>query len=133
MNGIAAFHHLGVACRSLQPQAAVYGSLGYVTEGREFDDAAHGIRGVFLTGPGPRIELVVNRPGSSVLEPWLRRGGGVYHFAFEVDDIDRAIDERISMNAKLLVAPTSAVAFNGRSVAFLMLRNRLMIELIATS
>lgn len=132
MTQIGSFHHIGVACRSLESEADAYAALGYSREADEFDDAAHGIRGVFLAGPGPRIELVVDRPGSQVLEPWLRSAGSaVYHLAYEVDDLARAIEEQRRANAKLVVAPRAAVAFAGRSVAFVMLRNRMLVELIA--
>lgn len=131
MSELGSFHHIGVACRSLDRESAAYAALGYAREGVEFDDPGHGIRGQFLTGPGPRIELVVDRPGSAVVEPWLRPGSSVYHFAFEVDDLAGTIEEQTRANAKLLVAPRPAVAFAGRDIAFVMLRNRMLLELIS--
>ena len=125
------FHHIGVACRDLEREEAAYTALGYRRESGEFDDPGHGIRGVFLEGVGPRLELVMDRPGSSVLEPWLRRRSTVYHFGYEVDDLGRAIAESVTVNAKLLVPPRPAVAFDGRSVAFVILRNAMLLELIA--
>jgi methylmalonyl-CoA/ethylmalonyl-CoA epimerase len=127
----AAFHHLGVACRSVEREAEGYAALGYRPEGDEFDDPGNGIQGVFLCGPGPRIELVVDRPGARVVEPWLRHGSTVYHIAFEVDDLTRAIEERAGAGAKLISPPNPAVAFGGRCIAFLVLRNRMLVELIA--
>ena len=131
MTEIGSFHHLGIACRSLEREADAYASLGYVRESDEFDDPGNGIRGVFLGGPGPRIELVVDRPGARVVEPWLRRGSAVYHAAFEVDDLAQSIAELTATHAKLIVAPRPAVAFAGRCIAFVMLRNRMLVELIA--
>ena len=131
MTKIGTFHHLGVACRSLDREAEVYAALGYERESDEFDDPGNGIRGVFLSGAGPRIELVVDRPGERVVEPWLRRGSAVYHAAFEVDDLPRSIAELTATHAKLIVAPRPAVAFAGRWIAFVMLRNRMLVELIA--
>ena len=125
------FHHIGVACRDLEREEAAYAALGYRRESDEFDDPGHGIRGVFLEGPGPRLELVMDRPGSNVLQPWLRRRSSVYHLGFEVDDLGRAIAEHVTVNAKLLVPPRPAVAFDGRSVAFVVLRNAMLVELIA--
>jgi len=125
------FHHIGIACRSLEREAEAYASVGYSPEAGEFDDPGHGIRGVFLAGPGPRLELVVDRPGAHVVEPWLRSGSAVYHLGFEVADLQGAIEEQLRARAKLVVAPRAAVAFAGRSVAFMMLRNRMLLELIA--
>ena len=131
MTAIGAFHHLGVACRNLERERSAYAQLGYEPEGDEFDDPGHGIRGVFLTGPGPRLELVVARPGSAVLEPWLSSGSTVYHLAYETDDLTGAVDAQRHAGAKLVVAPRPAVAFGGRSVAFVMLRTRMLVELIS--
>lgn len=131
MSEIGAFHHIGIACRSLEREAAGYEALGYVREGDEFDDPGNGMRGVFLAGPGPRIELVENGPDSHVINPWLRRGSAMYHVAFEVDDIARAVEEQTQARAKVVVAPRPARAFGGRRIAFVMLRNRLLVELIA--
>ncbi|MBV8527428.1 MAG: VOC family protein [Candidatus Dormibacteraeota bacterium] len=133
MNGIGTFHHVGVACRSLDREVAAYAALGYAREGAEFDDPGNGIRGVFLAGPGPRIELVVDCPGQHVVEPWLRRGSAMYHVAFEVDELGPAMDALRRATAKLVVRPRPAVAFAGRHISFLMLRNRMLVELIARS
>ena len=131
MTKIGSFHHLGIACSSLESEAEAYAALGYARDGDEFDDPGNGIRGAFLSGPGPRLELVVDRPGARVVEPWLRRGSAVYHHAFEVDDLARSIAELTAARAKLVVAPRPAVAFAGRCIAFVMLRNRMLVELIA--
>jgi len=49
------FHHLGVACRNLDVEEAVWVPLGYTREGDDFEDPRQQIRGRFLTGPGPRL------------------------------------------------------------------------------
>jgi len=50
--------------------------------------------------------------------------------AYLTPDLDAAIGDLRKRRAKLLRAPTPAVAFDGRLVAFLMLPNRLLCELI---
>jgi len=125
------FHHLGVACRDLEREERAYAALGYAREGVEFDDAEHGIRGLFLTGPGPRLELLVDRPGEHVIEPWLTKGIAMYHLAFEVSDLETALASRLENGAKLVVRPSPTVAFAGRHVAFVMLRNLTLVELIS--
>jgi methylmalonyl-CoA/ethylmalonyl-CoA epimerase len=131
VNPVGRFHHIGVACESMAFDERVYAQLGYEREGSEFVDPGQGVRGLFLIGPGPRLELLEPYEGSTTLEPWLRSGSRMYHQAFEVDDLDASLaSARVDLRAHVLRAPMAAPAFAGRPVSFLMLRNRSVIELI---
>lgn len=125
-----AFHHVGVACRDLDFEEAKFALLGYRREGSDFEDPIQGVRGRFLVGGGPRMELLVATGPGGVLAPWLRSGQKMYHLAYEVDDIEAACDAFAKVGAKTTVKPVSAVAFEGRRISFLMLPNLLLIELI---
>ncbi len=127
------FHHVSWACDNIQVEEEKLKVLGYTREGTVFEDQVQGIRGSFLTGQSPRIELLEQLPGSTVLRPWLQAGIKIYHFAYRTRDIQRSIDELSAAGAKLIVNPVSAVAFSNRKIAFLMLPNRFMIELISES
>lgn len=124
------FHHFGLACRNISVERDVYLQLGYSVEGTEFVDENQGVRGQFLTGGGPRLELLEALPNSSVLESWLLGGSRIYHQAFESDDLERSIEQFFHRKAKMVVEPTPAVAFGGRHICFLVLRNLALIELI---
>lgn len=52
------FHHLGFVTNSCAREAEAPALLGYAPEGKIFADPAQGIRGQFLVGGGPRIELL---------------------------------------------------------------------------
>ena len=125
-----AFHHIGVACRSLDTEERHYQSLGYRREGADFTDPIQGIQGRFLAGGGPRLELLVETPGKSVLTPWLKKGIRLYHLAWEAADLDQASRQFVEQRARVVVPPVPAVAFEGRSITFLMLPNLQLIELI---
>lgn len=125
------FHHVGIACRAFAAEEEVFSALGYTRESEEFMDPIQGIFGVFLIGEGPRLELLRETAEGQRLTPWLRKGIKLYHFGYEVDDMDRAIAQLRAFGAGLVVAPVPAVAFGGRKIAFFMLPNRLLIELIS--
>lgn len=128
---IGRFHHIGVATESIARDEAVYVQLGYQRESKEWVDPNQGVRGVFLVGPGPRLELLEPHEGSTTLEPWLHAGSRLYHQAYEVDDLNASLDSaRKALRAHVLRAPLPSAAFGGRPVSFLMLRNRSVIELI---
>lgn len=131
MIDLGVFHHFGIATESIARDEATFLELGYSPESSPFIDEAQGIRGVFMTGPGPRLELLEPFGGSPTLEPWLTSGSRIYHQAFEVDDLAQAVAQVSETKvARLLRKPTPASAFQGRSIAFVMLRNHLVIELI---
>lgn len=131
MNAIGRFHHIGVATESIARDETVYAQLGYRREGKEFVDPAQGVRGVFLVGPGPRLELLEPHGGSTTLQPWLEAGSRLYHQAYEVEDLDASLNwARKELRAHVLRPPMPSPAFGGRAVLFLMLRNRSVIELI---
>jgi hypothetical protein len=123
-------HHLGVACHSLTADAAALAPLGYAAESPPFEDDRQGIAGQFFVGPGARLELLVNLPGRHILDPWLGRGSAVYHQAFEVPSLAEALEDLRRQGAKVAAPPAPAVAFGMREIAFLLLRNLLLIELI---
>jgi methylmalonyl-CoA/ethylmalonyl-CoA epimerase len=124
------FHHIGYATLSLQKERQNFGLLGYESEGSEFIDPIQGVTGIFLIGSGPRIELLANLPGRSTLTPWLRGSAKMYHMAWQVDDLDYTIKLAKSSGAKLAAKPAPAVAFGGRRICFIMLRNGLLAEFI---
>jgi methylmalonyl-CoA/ethylmalonyl-CoA epimerase len=128
------FHHIGVACASITRELALLAPLGYGAEGGQFTDPGLGVRGQFATGAGPRLEFLEDlSPDRPVIAPWRARGSVMYHQAYEVDDLPAAVSRFRDAGAKLTVGPTPAVAFGGRDVAFLTLRNLLLVEFIAAA
>jgi methylmalonyl-CoA/ethylmalonyl-CoA epimerase len=129
-----AFHHVGVACTAIAAEERFFALLGYRREGEIFEDAVQGIRGCFMAGQAPRVGLREPRAAKDakgVLAPWLAQGVKLYHLAYLAPRLAPAIDEMRAQRAKLVVAPVPAIAFGGREIAFLMLPNRLLVELIA--
>ena len=124
------FHHLGIATRSLDSDARAYEALGYTCEGAEFVDPIQGVRGQFMAGEGPRLELLEPLPGSETLSPILARGVKCYHHAFEVVSLADSVAELRTHRAQVVRAAVPAVAFDRRRVVFVMLPNMWMVELI---
>jgi methylmalonyl-CoA/ethylmalonyl-CoA epimerase len=124
------FHHLGVACRDLEADTRALRALGYEVEGADLVDRVQGIRGRFLTGPGPRLELLVELGDTEVLRPWLAQAVKIYHQAYQVDDLSAEIQALECAGARMVRSPVPAIAFGERRICFLMLRNLMLVELI---
>jgi methylmalonyl-CoA/ethylmalonyl-CoA epimerase len=124
------FHHVGYACKSIATDQQTFERLGYTQEGSSFEDARQGVRGLFLLGPGPRIELLENLPDSDTLTPWLNAGIHMYHLAYTTPNLQASLDELRGQRARVVVTPVPAIAFQNRLIAFVMMRNQLLVELI---
>jgi methylmalonyl-CoA/ethylmalonyl-CoA epimerase len=126
------FHHVGIACRSIEDEKKYYQSLGYRQEGEFFTDPLQKISGIFMILGSMRIELLEATVKDSPLHSFLNRGIHMYHQAFLCPDLPGVIENFLLEGAVLVVDPIPAVAFNGRKISFLMLRNKLLVELIET-
>ncbi|NYT58411.1 VOC family protein [Alcaligenaceae bacterium] len=124
------FHHIGIACRDLDAESVHWQALGYVIEEPEFEDPVQRVRGRFLVGPGPRLELLTPAGPGSPVEGVIKRRNKMYHQAFEAPDFMAAISALEAGGARLVSEPASAVAFDGRRIAFLLLPNANLIEII---
>ncbi|GIP31283.1 VOC family protein [Paenibacillus sp. J2TS4] len=124
------FHHIGLACKSLAAEIKTHESLGYVVEGAPFHDPIQQINGIFIVHGPMRIELIEPAGDHSPVLNILARGIKMYHQCFECLDIHKSISDLEAQGAHTIVEPTPAVAFGGRPISFLMLRTRLIVELI---
>jgi methylmalonyl-CoA/ethylmalonyl-CoA epimerase len=123
------FHHLGVATDSLQRDLGAYRALGYRPEGAVVVDERQGVKGLFLVGGGPRLELLEPLPGSDTLAPFLSRGIKCYHHAYEVESLENSLAALRAAGAKQLAPPVDSAPLN-RQIVFLVLPNRWIVELI---
>lgn len=129
------FHHIGVACH---PGAFAQGKerqnldlLGYKPEGDEWLDERLGMRGQFMVAEGaPRVELVAPHGDESPVLSWVKQGVKLYHLAFTTSNLSVEVERLNAQRAKMMFPPTPAVAFDNCRVAFLMLPNFLLIEVI---
>lgn len=124
------FHHIGYATRGIEGHLEYFLTLGYRAEAEPFEDNVQGIKGMFIVGGGPRVELLENLPGKNTLDPWLSAGISMYHLAYEVPDIALATGALKEKGAKVVVPPVESVAFKGRKISFIMMRNSMLVEII---
>ncbi len=79
--------HIGVAVRSLEERVKLYRTLGLVPEGSE-EVPDQKVRVTFLPVEGTRIELLEPTAEDSPIANFLaKRGEGLHHIAFHVEDI----------------------------------------------
>jgi methylmalonyl-CoA/ethylmalonyl-CoA epimerase len=91
---VKAVNHIGIAVRSIDAQRPFYeGALGAVFEGVE-DVADQKVRVGFFRVGHVRLELLEPTDPSSTVAAFLeKRGEGLHHVAYTVEDIEARIAE----------------------------------------
>ena len=126
------FHHVGIACDRIESEVPHYELIGYRREGEIFEDSRQVIRGLFLKSGSMQIELIEPLRPESPVCTFLARGIQMYHQAFLSHNLRAVVRSLVDKGAVIVSHPKPAVAFGGRQVCFLLLPNRMLIELIAT-
>jgi methylmalonyl-CoA/ethylmalonyl-CoA epimerase len=125
-------HHIGYVVPSIAAAGARFAkSLGAVWDERIIHDPLQKVFVSFLTqGIELALKIELVEPGgedSPVLE-FLKRGGGLHHLCFEVDDLDLQIQQMRAGRSMLARAPLPAVAFDGRRIGWMLTPDRLLVE-----
>lgn len=107
-------HHVGIAVRSLAERREVYEALGLAVEGEE-TVTAQKVRVAFLPVEGSRIELLEPTGPDSPIAGFIeKRGEGLHHLCFQVDDILAAMDTFRGQGFTLLTSEPQAGAHGAR-------------------
>ena len=127
-------HHIGFVVEQIaQSMEGFIRVLSGTWDGRVFADPHQLVKVAFLSTRfgGPRIELVEPDGEESPVRRFLaEKGGGLHHVCYEVPDLEREIAEMRMHGALLVRRPMSAVAFEGRRIAWVLTRERFLVELL---
>jgi methylmalonyl-CoA/ethylmalonyl-CoA epimerase len=125
-------HHTGVLVRDIAEAASRYERLGYERKSGLIQDPLQQARVQFFRLPGETVLLELIAPDSeaSHLSVALEKSGGLHHLCYAVEGVDAVCADLRSKGLSLVRPPTPAVAFGGRRIAWLMGRDRLLVELL---
>ena len=114
----AKLDHVGIAVPSLDESLAIYREIGLAEDHRE-EVASQKVRTAFLPAGDVRIELLEPTAEDSPISKFLaRRGPGIHHLCFAVDDLDASL-ARLAARGYRLLNPSPVPGAGGRRVAFL--------------
>jgi len=135
-NGVA-LHHLGYVVASIEKAAEGFvRSLALQWDGRIVHDPLQTVHVAFFyprAAGNPTIELVQPEDGASAVARFLERGGGLHHICYEVDNLDKQLQWTRANRDLIARAPLPAAAFDGRRIAWVYTRNRLLVEYLERS
>ncbi len=110
--------HVGIAVRSLAERRKVYEALGLELSSEE-TVAEQKVRVAFLPVHGSRIELLEpTAPDSPIAGFLAKRGEGLHHLCFQVDDIVATMTELRAQGFALL-SPAPEQGAHGARVCFI--------------
>jgi methylmalonyl-CoA/ethylmalonyl-CoA epimerase len=125
-------HHVGFVVASISQAAERFAALtGGSWDGRIFHDPIQTVRVTFIR-PGspldPLIELVEPVGEDSRVSSFLKRGGGLHHLCYEVEELEAHLAHDRSLGGLIVQPPAPAVAYDGRRIAWVYTPDRLLLE-----
>ena len=110
--------HIGIAVEDIETAAEAYEKLGFTVESVD-DVPGYGVKVAFLPMESGAVELVQPVAEESAMAKFLaKKGQGIHHLCFEVDDI-RAELARLAEAGVQLVDAEPREGAHGTLVAFL--------------
>lgn len=126
--------HVCIAVRSIDKAAPRLGELfGFLPRTRKVTNTRQQVNVLFLQRPGSiDIKLIEPHGEDSPLWQFLRRGEGLHHLCFRVNDVTASLGECEARGLRVLAAPAPGEAFDDALIAFGYAGLGLNVELIDT-
>lgn len=136
-------NHIGLVVRDVDEVGQLFRTLGIASLTRPEPDPIQKVTARFFASGGAQevhIELLEPTDNTSPVANFLaKKGGGLHHLCFEVDDIDSAARELEAQGYKIVSTPVECIGYDksfalGENtptrIAFLMTSSRLLVELL---
>ena len=111
--------HLGIAVYSISESLPIYEALLGATCYKIEEVASEGVRTAFIQIGESKIEMLeATNPDSAIAKFLGKKGKGIHHIAFDVEDIHAEIDRLKALNFELIhVTPKDGA--DNKLIAFL--------------
>ena len=136
-------HHIGIAVPSIAEFAEIFRALGFDEMTQLESEPIQKVSEVYISvekGQDVYFELIEPLGDDSPITNFLeKKGSGVHHFCFRVDDIDEAGKELVEKGFKMVRSPVDCVGIDNSfkreytqpsKIAFFLLPNKLLVELL---
>ena len=136
-------NHIGLVSKSIEQFTQVFKVLGLDVVTDPVPDLLQKVSASFVEvghGPGLHIEILEPSGEDSPIVGFLeKRGAGLHHLCFDVDDIQEASDHLVRHGFKMVCAPCDCAAYDvsmkhpcstPSRIAFFLANDRLLLELI---
>jgi methylmalonyl-CoA/ethylmalonyl-CoA epimerase len=125
-------HHIGFVVHSIAASVRSFvDSMHADWDETTYEDPLQDARVTFLRpalAASPELELVEPMSEHSPVHRFLAAGGKLHHICYEVPDLNQTLNSLNPKETLVIRAPLPAVAFGGRSIAWVSTRQGLIIE-----
>jgi methylmalonyl-CoA/ethylmalonyl-CoA epimerase len=127
-------HHIGFVVKSIARTGKSFAeSLALTWNEKVFFDPLQKVSVTFMQSAvptEPQIELIEPVGEDSPVRAFLSKGGGLHHLCYEVSSLETQLELSRSLGGKLVRPPMPAVAFDGRRIAWVYGKARLLVEFL---
>lgn len=115
--------HIGIAVKDLEKSNSLFSLLFGTTPYKTEEVESEGVKTSFFASGPNKIELLeATKPESAIARFIEKKGEGIHHIAFAVDDIEKEI-HRLTDSGFLLINPFPKKGADDKLVAFLHPKN----------
>ncbi|HEC92352.1 MAG TPA: methylmalonyl-CoA epimerase [Candidatus Atribacteria bacterium] len=127
-------HHIGIVVKDLRKSLKEYQEVLNLKQiGVPHHEKRQKVIAGFLSWgslEGTTLELLEPVGEDSPVYKFMKKDGGIHHICFEVDDIEKEVDELREKGGKVVCEPVSCTGFEGRRIAFILTLENLLIEFV---
>lgn len=96
-------HHVGIAVKSVDEAAARFGGLLGLEESERYELPEFGVTALFLPVGDSNLELLEPLGDASTVGRFIeKKGEGIHHICFDVEDIEAALEDFRRQGARLI-------------------------------
>ncbi len=96
-------HHVGIAVKSLDEASGRFGDLLGLEKAERYDLPEFGVSALFMPVGDSNLEFLEPLGDASTAGKFIeKRGEGVHHICFEVDDIEASLRDFAAQGARLI-------------------------------
>jgi methylmalonyl-CoA epimerase len=96
-------HHIGILVSNLDEATRLYQDCFGAEVGRTEILTERGVKAAVLSlAQGPKLELLEPLPDSNMARILEKRGEGLHHITFEVDDVDKELSRLSELGVELI-------------------------------
>ncbi len=118
---IGKLNHVAIAVPNIAEAVEPYKNIFAAEVSTPYKQPLHGVQVIFVTLPNTKIELISPFGANSPISNFLKKNpnGGIHHICYEVESIDKAIEDLSKENYRILEPGVPKIGAHGKPVIFL--------------